>query len=121
METVRPRSRACSCRSSIPAAPSYPSLNRGQAATIALYELRDLGLDVSQLPEIDDRASPEAVERFHDHFAEFLDDLHYPEGKREKTRRLVRRLLGRARPTERELITLRGILRRAGQRRERED
>ena len=98
---------------SIPAAPDYPTLNLGQAATVALYELRELALGDTQLPAIEDRASPEAVERFYAHVDEFLDDIGYREEKRAKTGRLVRRLVGRAHPTERELVTLRGVLRRA--------
>ena len=111
---------------SIPANPDYPTLNLGQAATVALYELRGLGLgegeEATQHPERDpDRATPEEVEAFHGHFAEFLAELRYPEEKRAKTGRLMRRLVGRADPTGRELRTLRGVLRRAlqyGDRRE---
>ena len=44
---------------SIPASAAYPSLNLGQAATVALYELRELALGDTQLPNIDDRAPPE--------------------------------------------------------------
>ncbi|MFB6297342.1 MAG: RNA methyltransferase [Salinirussus sp.] len=97
----------------IPASAAYPSLNLGQAATIALYELRDVALEGTQLPEIDDRAEPAAVEAFHDHAARFLAAIDYPPEKRDKTLRLLRRLIGRARPTGREIVTLRGLLRRA--------
>ena len=111
---------------SIPANPAYPTLNLGQAATVALYELRGLALgegpETTQHPERDaDRATPAEVEAFHDHFAEFLAELRYPEEKRAKTGRLMRRLVGRADPTGRELRTLRGVLRRSlqyGDRRE---
>lgn len=99
---------------SIPASQEYPALNLGQAATIALYELRDLGVEETQLPEITDRASAYEIEAFHEHFDQFLDQLHFPDEKHAKTLRLLRRLIGRAHPTGRELKTLRGILRRAG-------
>ncbi|MDX1748430.1 MAG: TrmH family RNA methyltransferase, partial [Halobacteriales archaeon] len=105
---------------SIPASPDYPVLNLGQAATIALYELRDLGLSDTQHPDAVDRADAADIEAFYDHFDGFLADLHYPEEKHDKTMRLVRRLIGRADPTERELVTLRGILRRAAGRVERD-
>ena len=119
---------------SIPANPDYPTLNLGQAATVALYELRGLALGgdeggedgrgrdddggedlgPTQLPDREsDLATPAEVEAFHDHFAEFLVDLRYPEEKRAKTGRLMRRLIGRASPTGRELRTLRGVFRRA--------
>jgi len=98
----------------IPASADYPVLNLGQAATVALYELRSLGAGDDQLPDrSQDRATPAEVEAFHDHFAAFLDTLHYPEEKRAKTARLLRRLVGRADPTGRELRTLRGVFRRA--------
>ena len=98
---------------SIPASEEYPVLNLGQAATIVLYELRGMSLDGTQLPEIDDRAPEQGIEGLHDQFAEFLLALDHPEEKRAKTRRLWRRLLGRAHPTGREVRTLRGLFRRA--------
>jgi TrmH family RNA methyltransferase len=101
---------------SIPASAEYPVLNLGQAATIALYELRDLPDAESQLPDITDRADPGAVEALLDQFESLLDDIGYREVKRAKTARLWRRVIGRAHPTEREVTTLRGVLRRAGQR-----
>jgi len=98
----------------IPASAEYPVLNLGQAATVALYELRELALDETQLPDpTHDRAPEPAVEGFYDQFETFLDTLHYPAEKRAKTMRLVRRLVGRAHPTEREVTTLRGVVRRA--------
>ncbi|MFB6361638.1 MAG: RNA methyltransferase, partial [Halobacteriales archaeon] len=54
------------------------------------------------------------------HVESFLGDLDYPAEKRPKTMRLVRRLFGRARPTGRELRSLRGLFRRASQRLDRE-
>ena len=100
----------------IPASPDYPTLNLGQAATIALYELRDLALAETQLPDTTvDRADEDQIEAFYDQVADFLAGLHYPAEKRPKTMRLVRRLVGRAHPTERELTTLRGLFRRARQ------
>ncbi|MFC7199182.1 RNA methyltransferase [Halospeciosus flavus] len=102
---------------SIPASADYPALNLGQAATVSLYELRDLAMDESQLPDVSvHRADEEDVERFYDHFADFLDDVDYPEEKKDKTVRMVRRILGRAHPTGREVSTLHGILRRTRQR-----
>ena len=101
---------------SIPASAAYPVLNLGQAATIALYELRSLPGAGTQLPEITDRADPGAIEALIEQFGTLLEDTDYREVKRAKTTRLWRRLIGRAHPTEREVTTLRGVLRRAGQR-----
>lgn len=98
----------------IPASPDYPVLNLGQAATIALYELRTLTLNETQLPErAPSRATEAEIERFYDHVESFLVDIDHPPEKRAKTLRLIRRLIGRAHPTGREIVTLRGVLRRA--------
>jgi len=103
---------------SIPASDDYPVLNLGQAATVALYELRGLTLGDTgtQLPERTDRAEERAIEGLHDQFADFLEAVGHPEEKRPKAGRLWRRVLGRAHPTGREVRTLRGLLRRASQR-----
>jgi tRNA (cytidine32/uridine32-2'-O)-methyltransferase len=99
---------------SIPASADYPVLNLGQAATILLYELRELTVEETQLPDVErERADEADIERFHDFVADFLDASGYKAVKRDKTRRLVRRLIGRAHPTDREIHTLLGVLRRA--------
>jgi TrmH family RNA methyltransferase len=107
---------------SIPAAADYPTLNLGQAATIALYELSGTVLPETQLPDRDaDRATPDELEGFFDHVSSFLEELNYPEEKRDKTIRLIRRVFGRADPTGRELKTLRGVMRRASRMANRRD
>jgi TrmH family RNA methyltransferase len=96
----------------IPASADYPVLNLGQAASIALYELRGLAMDDSQLPEVErERAAEPEIERFYERFDRMLESVRYPEEKRGKTMRLVRRLVGRAHPTSREITTLHGVLR----------
>lgn len=99
----------------IPASEEYPVLNLGQAATVMLYELRTLTVEETQLPDVErERADEAEIERFYDRFDAFLGSIDYPDEKRAKTGRMVRRLLGRAHPTGREVSTLHGILRRAG-------
>jgi TrmH family RNA methyltransferase len=99
---------------SIPASADYSSLNLGQAATITLYELRELTVAETQQPDVErERAEEDEIEGFYGHFAEFLEAVDHPVEKRDKTLRLIRRLLGRAHPTTREVRTLRGVLRRA--------
>lgn len=100
----------------VPASEEYPVLNLGQAATVVLYELRGLALDPAgtQLPDPStDRAEQRAIEGLYDQVADLLAAVDYRPVKREKTMRLVRRLLGRAHPTDREVRTLRGVVRRA--------
>ncbi|WP_276271454.1 RNA methyltransferase [Haloarcula litorea] len=105
---------------SIPANADYPVLNLGQAATIVLYELRDLTVERDQHPaDLHERADERAVEGLHEEFGSFLTAIGHPEEKRPKARRMFRRLLGRAHPTGRETRTMRGLFRRARQRVER--
>lgn len=100
----------------IPANPGYPVLNLGQAATVVLYELRRFGFEESHLPDSEtDRAAETAIEGFYGQFDDLLAAMEYREEKRDKTMRLVRRLVGRAHPTGREIRTLRGVLRRAAE------
>jgi tRNA (cytidine32/uridine32-2'-O)-methyltransferase len=98
---------------SIPASPDYPVLNLGQAATVALYELRNLALDETHQPTRHERADERALEGLYDQFASFLVAIDRPAEKRAKTERMLRRVLGRAHPTGREVTTLRGLFRRA--------
>ena len=99
---------------SIPASADYPVMNLGQAATVALYELRNLAMGETQLPDVErHRADEESIEQFYEHAAEFLEAVDYPEEKREKTMRMLRRMLGRTHPTGREVSTVHGLLRRA--------
>jgi tRNA (cytidine32/uridine32-2'-O)-methyltransferase len=98
---------------SIPASPDYPVLNLGQAATIALYELRGLALADTHQPARHDRADERALEGLYDQFSSFLVAIDRPAEKRAKTERMLRRVLGRAHPTGREVTTLRGLFRRA--------
>jgi len=99
---------------SIPASEAYPVLNLGQAATVLLYELRDLTVADTQQPDVEVTRAPEAdVERFHDFFEVFLAATGQREHVREKNALLMRRLLGRAHPTEREVHSLLGTFRKA--------
>ncbi|GAB7090973.1 TrmJ/YjtD family RNA methyltransferase [Halorubrum luteum] len=99
---------------SIPAAASYPVLNLGQAATVLLYELRELTVEETQLPDVEVTRAPEPdIERFHEYFGEFLEATGQKPHRREKNELLMRRLLGRAHPTEREIHSLLGTFRKA--------
>lgn len=101
---------------SIPASAEYPSLNLGQAATVLLYELRNVTLERTQHPEdLHERASEAELERLYDRFDEYVEAVGHPEPKRAKASRLFRRLMGRAHPTPRETRTLQGLLRRGSQ------
>jgi TrmH family RNA methyltransferase len=98
---------------SIPAAADYPVLNLAQAATIVLYELREVTVEESQHPEEPhERAAEHELEGLYGTFDDYLQAVGHPTEKIDKTDRLFRRLLARAHPTGREARTLRGVLRR---------
>lgn len=98
----------------VPASSDYPVLNLAQAATVVLYELRELTLTETQVPDVDrERASERELEGLYGEFGKLLAAVNHPDEKRPKATRMFRRLLGRAHPTGREARTLRGIIRRA--------
>ncbi|XGI84176.1 RNA methyltransferase [Halorutilales archaeon Cl-col2-1] len=103
---------------SIPANPEYPSLNLGQAVTVALYEMRksqEDDNDNERQKQRHDRADDEYIERFHTVFGDLLAAVDHPEGRREKTARMMRRVLGRCHPTKREITTLIGTVNEASE------
>lgn len=96
----------------IPADEEYPTLNLGQAATILLYELRNLTVDEFQTPNIvRERADQHDIETFHEYFAELLEASGFEDHRRDRARTLVRRLVGRTHPTDHEVTILMGVLR----------
>ena len=100
----------------IPASAEYPVLNLGQAATVILYELRELTVRETQLPDATlERAEEESIERVYENWASLLAVTNHPVEKREKTMRMLRRIFGRTHLTEREAMTMTGIIRRAHQ------
>lgn len=102
---------------SIPASDEYPVLNLAQAATIVLYELRELTVEETQHPDqTHERAAEHEIEGLYDTFSAYLHDVGHPAVKIEKTERLFRRLIGRANPTGREARTMRGVFRRGAMR-----
>ncbi|MDI6859389.1 MAG: RNA methyltransferase, partial [Methanocellales archaeon] len=52
------------------------------------------------------------IERLYEHWRSVFEQINYPKHKRDKTLLMLRRILGRAMLTGREVQTLRGILRK---------
>jgi len=103
----------------IPTSPEYPVMNLSHAVAVIMYELsgvdgrtesgstsRTRGMRL-RLARVEDK------ERLFVHLETFFDEIGYKDHKREKTLLMLRRILGRAELTEREVQTLRGILRKA--------
>ncbi len=99
----------CDMIMTIPTSEVYPVMNLSHAVAVVLYELSDLTTGELPLADAFD------VRLLHEHFAELLDDIDYPEHKKEKTKLMIKRIFGRACLLEREVQTLRGILRKIQQ------
>ena len=96
----------CDIIVNIPTSPVYPSMNLSHAVSVVLYELSNIEGGEKYLADHFD------IELLYEHIYEVLDDIEYKEHKEDKTKLMLRRILGRAELTAREVQTLRGILRR---------
>ncbi|MGB2842826.1 MAG: RNA methyltransferase [Halobacteriota archaeon] len=96
----------------IPTSLAYPVMNLSHAVAVVLYELSEL-ITTSTSGPLQKLANVEDKERLFVHLKTFLDEIGYREQKKEKTLLMLRRILGRAELTGREVRTLRGILRKA--------
>ncbi len=96
----------CDIIVNIPTSDEYPSMNLSHAVAVILYELSDVKADNDYMaPHFD-------LELLYEHIDEVLSDIEYKEHKEDKTKLMLRRILGRAELTGREVQTLRGVLRR---------
>lgn len=96
----------CDIIVNIPTSPVYSSMNLSHAVSVVLYELSNIEGGERYLADHFD------IELLYEHIYEVLDDIEYKEHKEDKTKLMLRRILGRAELTSREVQTLRGILRR---------
>lgn len=98
---------ACDIMVKIPTSESYLSLNLSHAVTIVLYALY---LKKAIIPK---RRRPiEALEKkkLYEYFEQLLDDINYPNHKKEHTKIMFKRIMGRAIPSKWEYHTLMGVL-----------
>lgn len=92
----------------IPTDSNYPVMNLSHAVSVILYELSDIVAGSGSIPLV----KKENIERLYDHCDHMLSEINYPRHKKSKTLLMIRRILGRAELTGREVNTLRGILSR---------
>ena len=97
--------KTCDMILSVPASNEYPIMNLSHAAAIVLYELSDARVGDKPL------AGQFDLKLLHEHIAEVLEDIGYPAHKKNKTLLMFKRILGRSQLIQRELQTLRGVLR----------
>ncbi|NYT00590.1 MAG: RNA methyltransferase [Methanocellales archaeon] len=98
--------KKCDMIVKIPTNDEYPVMNLSHAAAVILYELGDFPGGKMQLAKHDD------LDRLYVHWGSVLERVGYPDHKRAKTLLMLRRILGRAILTGREVQTLRGVLRK---------
>ena len=95
----------CDLLVNIPSSADYPVLNLSHAVTIVLYEL------FLQHPKKGGprAASQEERKMLFEFFDDLLDAIDYPEFRKEKTKVMFRRMMGRAIPTKWEFHTIMGV------------
>ena len=81
-------------------------MNLSHAVAVVLYELSDIKGGNMRLSERFDQ------NLMYDHIQELLNDIDYPVHKKDKTMLMLKRILGRARLSSRELQTIRSLIRR---------
>ncbi|MCU0852539.1 MAG: RNA methyltransferase [Thermoplasmata archaeon] len=98
--------KRCDFLVSIPANPAYSILNISHAAAIVFYELFAAGV-VKWEPRV---AGEVEKEKLFEYFSMLLDATDYPPHKKEKTKVMFRRLIGRSVPSTWEFHTLMGVI-----------
>jgi len=106
----------CHAAITIPADPTYSSLNLSQAVQVVAWELRmawlaGVEIDADAEAGIDERPSSAQMDQFFAHLARTLDAIDFHKGRSpERILWRLRRLFLRASPDPRELRALHGIL-----------
>jgi tRNA/rRNA methyltransferase len=90
----------------IPTSEIYPVMNLSHAVAVVLYELSELEGGKCPLAEGFD------LKLLYEHLEKLLERIDYPSHKKDKTSLMLRRILGRAGLTPREVQTLRGVIKK---------
>jgi len=98
--------KRCDFLVTIPANPAYSILNISHAAAILFYELHASGAEKWEARQAGDIEK----EKLYEYFSMLLDAIDYPDHKKEKTKVMFRRLIGRSVPTTWEFHTLMGVI-----------
>jgi len=98
---------ACDIMVKIPTSNSYPSLNLSHAVNIILYSLYVKNKSDKKHKRVIGNVEKQKLYQF---FSELLDEINYPGHKKENTRVMFKRVMGRAMPSKWEYHTLMGVL-----------
>ncbi|MCD6481600.1 MAG: RNA methyltransferase [Thermoplasmata archaeon] len=99
----------CDLLVKIPTSDVYPSMNLSHAVAVLLYEIFSSRYE----PEERILASGMEKEKMYEFFDALLDAINYPEYKKENTRILFRRVMGRSMLSRWEYHTLMGVFKKA--------
>jgi len=97
---------ACDIMLKIPTSESYPSLNLSHAVTIVLYSLY---LKKAYIPKRRRPMGQLEKKKLYEFFGQLLEDIEYPPHKKEHTKIMFKRIMGRAMPSKWEYHTLMGV------------
>lgn len=100
---------ACDIMLKIPTSENYPSLNLSHAVTIVLYSLY---LKKALIRKRRREIGAVEKEKLYEFFSQLLDDIEYPNHKKEHTKIMFKRIMGRAIPSTWEYHTLMGVFSR---------
>lgn len=97
----------CDIMLKIPTSESYSSLNLSHAVAIVLYTLY-----IQEKTEPVEKRTIGNVEKekLYNFFSQLLEEINYPDHKKENTEVMFRRIMGRAIPSKWEYHTLMGVL-----------
>ena len=96
----------CDTMVRIPSSESYLSFNLSHAVALVLYSLY-----INKKSNEEERRTISKLEKekLYGFFSEILDEINYPEHKRENTEIMFKRIMGRAMPSKWEYHTLMGV------------
>lgn len=98
---------SCDIMLKIPTSEKYPSMNLSHSVAVVLYSLY-----VFKKKELKKKRTIGKIEKekLYSFFSDLLDEINYPEHKKEKTKIMFKRMMGRAMPSKWEYHTFMGVL-----------
>jgi len=99
----------CDVMLRIPTSKTYSSLNLSHAVSLVLYNLY---IKREYVPKEKRKIGRIEKQKLLDFFTDLLDEINYPKHKRENTKIMFKRIMGRAMPSKWEYHTLMGVFSR---------
>jgi TrmH family RNA methyltransferase len=98
---------SCDIMLKIPTSEKYPSMNLSHSVAVVLYTLY---INKKNEPKKKRKIGKIEKEKLFNFFSDLLDEINYPEHKKEKTKIMFKRIMGRAMPSKWEYHTFMGVL-----------